>query len=187
MASESIVNRMVRAARLDKAFYNEVEANTSLTNEALLVVIIGALASGAGGLISGIFGGFGAAITTMIVNILMVVVGYFIWVFVTQFVGTRFFGGTADVGEMRRTLGYAMAPQVLNILGFIPCVGGIIGLVVWVWTLAAGFIAVREAMDFDNGKAIITVVIGWLIIVIVGAILGAIFGIGAFAVSSLTN
>jgi hypothetical protein len=187
MANESIVTRMIRAARLEKAFYNEVEADTSLTNEALLVVIIGALASGVGSLIGGIFGGFGAAVMNMIVGILMVVVGYFIWVYVTHFVGTRFFGGQGDLGELRRTLGYAMAPQVLNILGFIPCLGGIIGLVVWIWTLAAGFIAVREGMDLDNTKALITVVVGWLIILAVTAILGLIFGVGAFAVSSLTN
>ena len=187
MADESIVSRMIRAAKLDKAFYNEVEADTSLTNEALLVVLIGAVASGAGGLISGLFGGFGAALTTMIVNLLMVIVGYFVWVYVTHFVGTRFFGGTGDVGELRRTLGYAMAPQVLNILNFIPCVGGFIGLAVWIWTLAAGFIAVREGMDLDNGKALITVVVGWLIIVVIGAILGMIFGLGAFTISALTN
>jgi hypothetical protein len=187
MANESIVNRMIRAARLDKAFYNEVEADTSLTNEALLVVIIGAIASGVGSLIGGIFSGFGAAVVNMFVGILMVVIGYFIWVYVTHYVGTRFFGGQGDVGELRRTLGYAMAPQVLNILGFIPCLGGLIGLVVWIWTLVAGFIAVREGMDLDNTKALITVVVGWLIILVVTAILGLIFGVGAFAVSSLTN
>ena len=187
MANESIVSRMIRAAKLDKAFYNEVESDTSLTNEALMVVIIGAVASGVGGLISGIFSGFGAVITTTIVNVLMVIIGYFIWVYVTHFVGTRFFGGTGDAGELRRTLGYAMAPQVLNILNFIPCVGGLIGLVVWIWTLVAGFIAVREGMDLDNGKAIITVLVGWLIIVVVGLILGAIFGLGAFTISALTS
>ena len=187
MADESIVSRMIRAAKLDKAFYNEVEADTSLTNEALLVVIIGALASGAGGLISGLFSGFTAALTTMVINLLVVIIGYFLWVYVTHFVGTRFFGGTGDAGELRRTLGYAMAPQVLNILNFIPCVGGIISLVVWIWTLVAGFIAVREGMDLDNTKALVTVIVGWLIIVIVSAILGAIFGLGAFAVSAITN
>ena len=187
MATESIVSRMIRAAKLDKAFYNEVEADTSLTNEALMVVIIGAAASGAGGLISGLFGGFGAALTAMVVNVLMVIVGYFIWVYVTHFVGTRFFGGTGDAGELRRTLGYAMAPQVLNILNFIPCVGWIISLVVWIWTLVAGFIAVREGMDLDNTKAIVTVAVGWLIILIVSAILMMIFGIGAFAVSAITG
>jgi hypothetical protein len=187
MANESVVTRMIRAARLEKAFYNEVEADASLNNEALLVVIIGALASGVGGLIGAIFGGLSAAITNMIVGILMVVISYFIWVYVTHFVGTRFFGGTGDVGELRRTLGYAMAPQVLNILGFIPCLGGVISLVVWVWTLAAGFIAVREGMDLDNSKALITVVVGWVIVLIVYAILGVLFSIGGFAVSSLTN
>jgi hypothetical protein len=184
MANESIVSRMIRAARLDKAFYHEVEADTSLNNQALLVVIIGALASGVGALLGGAYSffwgaGFGPAIINMVVSILVVVIGYFLWVYVTRYVATRFFGGTGDAGELRRTLGYAMTPQVLNILVFIPCLG-VISLIAWIWTLAAGFIAVREGMELENTKALMTVVIGWMIILAIRVILGTILNIGAF-------
>jgi len=187
MSNESIITRMVRAAKLDKAFYNEVEADSSLNSQALLVVLIGAAASGLSSLIGGIFGGFGQALVDMIVSVIMVIVGYYIWAYVTYFVGTRFFGGKAEPGELLRTLGFAYAPQVLNVLGFIPCIGGLISVVVAIWTLVAGFIAVREALDIDSGKALITVIVGWLIIFIATIILGTIFGLGAFTLSALTN
>ena len=52
-----LVNRVMRAALLDKEFYKEVEADTSLNQEALLVVIIETIASGIGFFIGNLFGG----------------------------------------------------------------------------------------------------------------------------------
>jgi len=187
MSNDSLINRMVRAARLDKAFYNEVEADTSLNTQALMVVIIGAVAAGLSSLIGGIFDGFGQALIDLVVSVVLVILGYYIWAYVTYFVGTRFFGGQAEPGELLRTLGFAYAPQVLNVLGFIPCIGWLISVAVAIWTLVAGFIAVREALDIDTGKTLITVIVGWLIIFIVTMILATIFGVGAFAVSALTS
>lgn len=41
-----LFDRMLRAARLDIALYEEVEADTTATGQALLVVLIVSLASG---------------------------------------------------------------------------------------------------------------------------------------------
>lgn len=189
MATESIVQRMIRAARLDTTFYNEVEQDTSLNGEALTVVVIAAVASGigagGGALIGG--NGIGAAIAALVVGTLMAVVGYFIWAWLAQFIGTRFFGGVGDFGELRRTLGYAYAPNILGIFNLIPCFGSLIALVGSLWALVAGIIAVREALDFDSTKAILTVVIGWVIVFVVSAIIFSILGIGALGLSALTG
>jgi hypothetical protein len=80
------------------------------------------------------------------------------------FVGTRFFGGTADWGELLRTLGFAQAPRVLNVLGIIPLIGPLVMLVVWVWVLATQVVAIRQALDVDTGKAVLTAVISMLIV-----------------------
>jgi len=42
----------------------------------------------------------------------------------------------------------------------------------------AGIVAIREAMDFDTGKAILTVVIAGVIMMVIVAVLAAVFGIG---------
>ena len=49
MASEgthSMIERMIRASRLDINMFEEVEADTSATNQALLIVALVALATG---------------------------------------------------------------------------------------------------------------------------------------------
>ena len=43
-----LVNRMIRAARLDTSLYEEVEHDQSATSQAMQVVLIVALASGIG-------------------------------------------------------------------------------------------------------------------------------------------
>jgi hypothetical protein len=184
----AMFNRIVRAAKLEVAFYNEVEADTSLNQEALMVVILVSVAAGIGSFLQGIVqGSIGAAIIGLIVSAVMGVVGYYIWAYVTYFVGTNLFHGTADVGELLRTLGYASGPRLLSVLVFIPCVGALLSLAGAIWSLVAGVIAVREALDFDTTKAVITVIIGWVIIVVLTLIVAAVFGIGAAGLGALSG
>jgi hypothetical protein len=175
-----MINRLVRAARLDVDFYEEVEADTSLTQEALIVVVLVSIAGGIGSFLAGIFSGsIGSALLGLILSVVLGVISYYIWAYVTYFVGTELFEGTADVGELLRTLGYASGPRVLSILTFIPCLGPLAGLVGAIWALVAGFVAVRQALDFDTTKAILTVVIGWLVVLIVTILVGVVLGAGA--------
>ena len=177
----AMFNRVVRAAMLDVNLYEEVEADTSLTQEALMVVILVSVASGIGSFLAGLIGegGIGAALIGLIFGMVMGVLGYYIWAYITYFVGTNLFGGTADVGELLRTLGYASGPRVLGVLAFIPCLGGLAGLGGAIWALVTGVIAVRQALDFDTTKAILTVIIGWVIVLIISVVLGTVLGIGA--------
>jgi hypothetical protein len=173
-------NRVIRAAMLDVNLYEEVEADTSLTQEALMVVILVSIAGGVGSFLGGILGGqIGSAFVGLIVSLVLAVVSYYIWAYVTYFIGTNLFEGTADVGEMLRTLGYASGPRVLSILSFIPCLGPLAALVGAVWALVAGVVAVRQALDFDTTKAILTVIIGWVIVFVITFAVGAVLGVGA--------
>jgi hypothetical protein len=184
----AMFNRIVRAARLEVAFYNEVEADTSLNQEALMVVILVSVAAGIGSFLQGIVqGSIGAAIIGLIVSAVMGVVGYYIWAYVTYFVGTNLFHGTADVGELLRTLGYASGPRLLSVLVFIPCAGALLSLAGAIWSLVAGVIAVREALDFDTTKAVITVIIGWVIIVVLTLMVAAVLGVGAAGLGALSG
>jgi hypothetical protein len=179
-------NRVTRAAMLDVNLYEEVEADTSLNQEALIVVILVSVLSGIGGFLQGVFNGdIGAALLALVVGVVLGVVSYYIWAYVTYFVGTNLFGGTADAGELLRVLGYASGPRVLGVLGFIPCVGGLAGVVGAIWALVAGVIAVREALDFDTTKAVLTVIIGWVIVFAISLVVGLVFGVGAVGLGAL--
>jgi hypothetical protein len=182
--SRSIVDRMIRAARLDVSLYEEVEADITATNQALLVVVLVAVAAGIGQAIAASMAGPGAPgiVGAVISSVLSALIGWAVWSYVVYFVGTRFMGGTATYGELLRTLGFAETPSILLIFSFIPIVGGLLGLVALVWRLVAGFIGTRQALDIDNARTLVTILIGMVALAIAAAIIGlivaAIFGAG---------
>jgi len=156
----SFTERMIGAATLDVATYEEVEHDTKATGQAAGVVALVALA--------GAIGGFNEAGYGVLGGIAWSFIGWFIWSAITLFIGTKVFDGTADMGEMLRTLGFAQAVGVLKVVGFVPLLGWIAGVVVAIWMLVCGVVAVRQALDFDTGKAIGTVILGWLVMMAVG-------------------
>lgn len=175
-----MIERVVGVFKLDSNTFEEIEADQGATGQAAMVVLIvalvGALGSGILAVISDT-GFFSSFISSLVTTFL----GWLVWSAVTYFVGTSLFGGQADMGEMLRVIGFAYAPQIL---GIIPCIGWIIGLI---WTLAAGFIAVRQGLDLDNTKAALTIGIGLIAYIIIFFIIGLIFGTGAAAMSALTG
>jgi hypothetical protein len=184
--SSSMTSRMIRAARLEVPLYEEVEADITATNQALLVVVIVAVANGVGQAIGATIEGNSAALVGRLVGgILNGLIGWAVWSYVVYFVGTRFFGGTATYGELLRTLGFAESPSVLMILSFVPVLGGILALVVGIWTLVASFIATRQALDIDNTKTVFTILLGIValivVFIVVGLVMAIVFGLGAAA------
>lgn len=183
--------RALRAAKLDVTLYNEVEADASLNREALYVVIIVSVLSGIGSFLSILFtGSIVGALLSLIVGIAFGILAYYLFCYVAHWVGTSMFKGQGDVGEVLRTVGYASGVRAIGLLAFIPCIGWIIGLAGLVWWIAASVIALREALDIDTGNAIVTAVIGGVIVVVIyGAIAAmmALLGFGAASVGGLLN
>ncbi len=166
---KSIIDRMIRAARLEPQVYEEVEHDQSATGQALLVVVLGAIAAGIGALSGGIGG--------LIVGVILALVGWAAYAFVAYWVGTNFFKGPkteATWGQLLRTLGFASSPRVLLVLGIIPVVGLFIWIAVFIWTLVTTVIAIRQALDFDTGKAIATAVVSWLVFFVISLVITAI-------------
>lgn len=166
----SITDRMMGAAMLDSGTYEEVEHDSSATGQAALVVGIVAICAAIG---SAGEGGVGA-ITALIAALL----GWLVWSGVTYVIGDKILGGTATWGELLRTLGFAQSPGVFYIVGIVPILGGLVSLVVWFWILVAGIIAIRQALDFSTGKAILTALLGMAAYVAVAVILGILGGVG---------
>jgi len=167
--TRSIVDRMKGAALLDVPTYEEVEADTTATGQAAVVVgivavcsAIGAIGRGGAGIIGALIGAF---------------VGWLLWAGITYLIGDKVLKGTATWGELLRTLGFAQAPGVLLILGIVPVIGRLVLFVVWIWTLVTGIIAIRQALDFSTGKAVATALLSGLAMLILGGLLGG-FGMG---------
>lgn len=163
-ANRSIVDRMMGAARFDIATYEEVEADTTATGQAAIVVVLVALASAIGALREGG--------TNVLIALVGALVGWAVWAGVTYLIGDKLLGGTATWGELLRTLGFAQAPGILLALGILPLLGSVVRVVVAFWLLAAGIVAIRQALDVGTGKAVITAVLGWLALLLVNVLLG---------------
>jgi hypothetical protein len=164
-------DRVLRAIRLDPALYREVGADDRLTGEAALIVLAATLLSAIG---TGIGSrhwalGFGAEL----INGLLI--GWLLWAVVANLVGD-FLGGRSQLGEMVRALGYANAPRFIGLFGFLPCVGWVFRLAAWVLTIVAGVIAIREVMEFDTFKAVVTAVIGLAAYIVFNMLIGLFYG-----------
>ncbi len=159
---KSIIDRMIRAARLEPQVYEEVEHDQSATGQALLVVVLGAIAGGIGALSGGIAG--------LVVGVIASLVGWAVYAFIAYWVGTNIFKGPqteATWGQLLRTLGFANSPRVLLVLVIIPVVGIFVGLAVFIWTLFTTVIAIRQALDFDTLRAVGTAVVSVLAQVVI--------------------
>lgn len=152
-------SRLLRAIKLDPELYEEVEADTSATRQAIGTVVLASLAAGLGGHLSGSLYGLG-------LHILVTLVGWYIWAFLSFFIGTRLLPQSqtrANMGELLRCTGFSSAPGLLQILGIIPGIGTMVRMVAWVWMLMAFVVAVRQALDYTGtGRAVAVCVIGWV-------------------------
>jgi hypothetical protein len=159
-----MLERMVRATKLDVDLYEEVEHDPAYTTEAGIIVAIVSL-----------LGAIGAALLTndsrigaFIGALLLGLVGWLVWAAITDFVGRTLFDATSDIGEMLRVTGYA---QSVRVLAIIP----IIGWLAAIWSLVCMVVALRQGLDISTGKAILTAIIGWLVLIVAQIILFAIF------------
>jgi hypothetical protein len=165
-----LIERMIRAARLDPDVYNEIETDPSASPQAAAVVLIVAVCALLGSAISS---GRAHSMPGAAINAIAL---WLIWSFVILIAG-RLFGGTADFGQVMRTLAFARAPGVLALFSFVPVVGGLAALVAWVWTWLATVVAVREAMDFDTGRAVLTVILPTFVMFILAGAVVLLFGL----------
>ena len=173
--AHSMVDRMIRASRLDAHIFEEVEADTSATRQALSVVFLVALATGIASISMGTVG-----LPGVLVGVVVAVAGWAIWAWIVYFIGTKILPEHethADWGQLARSLGFAQSPGVLRVFGVVPGVGGIIFLVVSVWMLVSMVIAVRQALDYTSTlRAIGVVLIGFIPYAILMSIAFAILG-----------
>ncbi|MBN1659367.1 MAG: YIP1 family protein [Anaerolineae bacterium] len=176
-----MIDRILRAIRLDPNVYREIAEDENAMGEAAIIVIVVTLLSALGSAFAA-----ESFFVSLIVSWLMsVIVGWIGWAVLTYFIGAKLFGGRSSIPEMMRVLGYASAPQLLGVLGFIPCLGWLASLIGAILALIAGIIAVRESMEFDTGKAVLTVLIAWVIAFAITFGVGLVIGGGAAALGSL--
>ena len=151
--------RVIRAAKLDVNLYEEVEADKTAMSQAMVVVLLSSLAAGIG---SASMGG-----RNLIVVTIGALAGWYIWAYLTYFIGTKLLAETqteADHGQLLRTIGFSSSPGLIRILGIIPGFTNLVFSVTGIWMLISMVIAVRQALDYTSTlRALGVCFIGWLI------------------------
>ena len=169
-----MIARMIGAAKLSSETFEEVEADSSATKQAMLVVVIVAVATGIGTLGTG-------GLSGLILGIIIGLAGWAVWAWVTYFIGTTLLrtpDTNADWGQLARALGFAQSPGVFKVVGFIPVVGPIVFVVAALWQLVAMIIAIRQALDYTSTwRAVGVALIGFIPYAIVQGLLQTIFRI----------
>src|SRR5262245_38797683 len=106
-----LLQRMLRAARLDPELYYEVMRDRSANGQALAVVVIVVACS----LI-----GFGALSPGALIKLsLCTAMNVLFWAMIALTVGQRY-GGRAEFDEVMRPVAFAHAPEVLYAFALVP-------------------------------------------------------------------
>lgn len=169
----SFKERIIGAAKLNSAVYEEVEADKGAMGQAVTIVVLSSMAAGIGAIAKGGVAGIAAGLAGALV-------GWLLWALLTYLIGGKLFPEArtrADMGEMLRTIAFSSSPGLIRIFGVIPGLTGLIFFVSSVWMFAAMVIGVRQALDYTSTfRAIGVCFIGWLVQVLVIAAVFSLIG-----------
>jgi hypothetical protein len=168
----SFGERVVGAMRLDTGTFEEIERDPTAMGQAAGVIALAAVSVGLGNLY---YGGISGILGQVVISL----IGYVVWSVLVWVIGTKVMpdpGTKADFPETFRVLGFAAAPGLLGIVTVIPILGWLLLFIIWLWQLAAMVVAVQAVLDYSTiGKAIIVVVIGFLVNLMITMFLGMLF------------
>lgn len=173
--TNNFLMRLIGAASLDVAIYEEVEADRGATWQALVVVLLSSLAAGIGAR------GFGGgSIEQMVFMSTVALIAWAAWALLTFQIGARIMPEAqtrADVGELLRTIGFASTPGLLRVFGVIPEVALPAFVISSIWMLVAMVVAVRQALDYQStSRAVAVCAVGWALALVIAIGLGVFFG-----------
>lgn len=172
----TFIRRLVGAAMLDSATYEEVEADSRALPQAIAVIVLSSVAAGIGA--RGMAGArevVGFVVTTTILALL----AWTAWAFLMYQIGARLWPGPAtqvDRGQLLRTLGFAAAPGLVQVFGMLTPATTPIFALAGIWTLASSVVAVRQALDYDSlARAVAVCAFGWVLALSMAFVFGLVF------------
>ena len=187
-----LTERIIGAFTFRKGVYAEVEGDTTFTQTAWIIVVVVSFLNQLGSFASGNLVNW---LIGAVVGTIFAVIGFAVGALVINWVGRAVFKAEVSFDELVRTLGLAYVWQVVGVLGILSafstalsCVLAPLMVIVAILTIAAWFVAAREALDLEWLQTIITVILGWIalfVITILAGIVLALLGISAAALGGL--
>ena len=183
-----LVNRIIGAFTFRKGVYAEVEADTSFTTTAWILVAVVAFLNQLGSWADKDVGDWllGTAGGTV-----FAIIGFAVGALIVNLAGRTIYKADVTFNELVRTLGLAYVWQLIGVLGVITafstslsCILAPVMIIAAILMVVAWFVAAKEALDLGWFQTIVTVILGWIafivIMIIAGLVLGAL-GLGAAA------
>jgi hypothetical protein len=99
-----------------------------------------------------------------LVNVASVVAGYYLWTYAIWKLDTYVNPPVPPYRELLIPVGFAYAPQVLNLLTVIPLFGRPITLALAGWTLLGAIAAVRAGLNIGLGRAALLAGVGFTLV-----------------------
>jgi hypothetical protein len=157
-------DRILGAMKLDPNTFEDIERDPTAMGQAFGVIALAAVSLGIGNVWYG-------GITGIVVSVFTSLIGYGFWALVVWLVGTKLMpdpATKAEFPEAFRVIAFAAAPGVLGVITIIPLLGWLLMVLLWLWSIAAMVIAVKQVLDYtDTFKAVIVVIIGFVAYLIV--------------------
>lgn len=184
-----LTDRIIGAITFRRDVYAEAERDTSFTSTAWLIVVVVTFLNQLGAhasrnILSWIIG--------TIVGTVFVVIGFGLAAFVINAVGQAVFNAEVTFEELVRTLGLAYVWNAVGVLGIfsgiIPVLGCLLAPVLIISALMgliAWLVAAKEALDLEWVQVIITVVIGWVVLLVIYVINGIVLGLMGLAAAGV--
>lgn len=141
-----IIERMLRAARLDAGLIDDLEGDPDSLKQSVMVAGLVALAGGIGAV-------FSAQLVVLPLMVVALAVSWLLYAALVWVLGTRLLAEPAthaEFSDVIRALGFAMAPGVLHVLAFLPLIGGLASPVGNLWSLAASIVLMRRVLSYSG-------------------------------------
>ena len=167
-APRGLLYRMIRAARLDSSLYGAVREDASATGQALTVVALVVLSHGVGGIFRGmsfeekenpvigfLFGALGE------LSFFAAASG------VISLFGKQVLGANATYARVLRPFGFSVVPGLLVLIASLVSLARVgaeapVLILIGAWRLAAGYVAIRQALGLGALKSTVTLLVGVL-------------------------
>ncbi len=173
----TFARRVASAMALDPAVYEEVEVDRTALPQAALVVVLASLAAGIGSPEE--LTAMGAATRAFVA-----LVSWGGWAAIVVQLGggpLRTPATRVDLSQLLRTLGFAAAPGLVQVLGVVGPLARPAQVVAWLWMLAAMVVAVRQALDFTStGRALFVCAVGIAGALLIALVLGVLLSTPVF-------
>jgi hypothetical protein len=188
-----LIERIIGAFTFRKGVYAEVEKDTTFTTTAWILVAVVAFLNQLGSQATSHVGNW---LLGAVVGTVFAVIGFAVGALVVNWVGRTVFNADVTFEELVRTLGLAYVWQVVGVIGALAafsealsCLLAPVMIIAAILMVIAWFVAAKEALDLEWVQTIVTVILGWLALVVItivigGLVLGAL-GLGAAVAGGL--